>query len=119
MFNSFNQLCPITNIGLSPMQLFNDREWAEPPYESSNIERVGYDWDDRTMDVEYTDGALYRYFRVYPTSFTDMQESDSWGNFWYYDRKEEGYRFQKLRSKIPGRKPKRLRRPRYMDWDWD
>jgi hypothetical protein len=116
MFKSFNQLCPITNIGISPMQLFNEREWVKPPYESSNIAKVGYDWDDHTMDVEYTDGALYRYFRVNPNSFTDMQESDSWGNFWHYDR--EDYRYQKLRSKIPGRRPKRLHRPRYMDWDW-
>ena len=49
--------------------------------ESSAIESVGYDADTAMLEVEFTSGALYRYFAVPRSVYRELIETDSPGHF--------------------------------------
>lgn len=62
---------------------------------SSNIESVGYDSDEQTMEVTFLNGATYQYFDVPEEIFTSMINADSVGS--YFAKTVKGtYRFSKV-----------------------
>ena len=49
--------------------------------DSSMIASVGYDPDDRILEVEFTSGTVYQYDDVPPEEFTGLMDSDSKGQY--------------------------------------
>ena len=49
--------------------------------DSSMIASVGYDPDDRILEVEFTSGTIYQYEDVPPEEFMGLMNSDSKGQY--------------------------------------
>lgn len=49
--------------------------------DSSNIEYVGYDYDNQELYVQYQGGEVYRYPNVTPDVWSGLQQADSKGSF--------------------------------------
>ena len=49
--------------------------------DSSMIASVGYDPDDRILEVEFTSGTVYQYEDVPPEEFMGLMNSDSKGQY--------------------------------------
>ncbi len=58
---------------------------------SSNVK--DYSWDDGTMEIEYTNGKRYRYYRVPEKLFVAMRMSRSKGKFVNEHLKKPGYEY--------------------------
>jgi hypothetical protein len=65
------------------------REWTAPidrePVVSSYIDELGYDDDNGIMEVEFHDGAVFRYDVPHERDFDDLVEAPSIGQKFYYD----------------------------------
>jgi hypothetical protein len=62
--------------------------------DSSAIAVVTYDFDDLTLDVEFRDGANYRYFSIPQFVFEALLKAESAGAFW--NSVKDNYRFERL-----------------------
>jgi hypothetical protein len=51
------------------------------PVDSQSIASVGYHADLRVLEIQFTSGALYRYFAVPASVFEGLQKSDSKGRY--------------------------------------
>jgi hypothetical protein len=51
------------------------------PVESSVIASVGYDGDERILEIEFHAGRVYRYFLVPRATFDLLMAADSIGNY--------------------------------------
>ena len=69
-------------------------DWIVTP-ESSNVAKFGYDRDALYLDVEYTSGAVYRYFDVPESIFAGMQTASSRGQF-LAEQIKGRYRYSRL-----------------------
>lgn len=49
--------------------------------DSSMIASVGYEPDDRILEVEFTSGTIYQYEDVPPEEFMGLMNSDSKGQY--------------------------------------
>jgi hypothetical protein len=63
---------------------------------SSNIRSVGYDSDDMTLEIEFPDGGIYRYFNVPAHVHEGLMRASSKGSY-FHDHIKEHYRFRKVR----------------------
>jgi len=50
---------------------------------SSNIVSVGYDEDNKTLEVEFITSGTYRYFNVEKKVYTDFLSSSSKGKYFF------------------------------------
>lgn len=51
--------------------------------QSSNLYSVGYDPASMTMEIEFRDGSVYRYFRVPVNVYAGLMAADSKGSYFY------------------------------------
>ena len=51
------------------------------PVNSSNIDRAGYDKENRTLEIKFKNGSVYRYEDVPEIMYTDIFRSKSPGAF--------------------------------------
>jgi hypothetical protein len=63
---------------------------------SSNIKSVGYDPGDMTLEIEFHDGGIYRYFNVPADVHEGLMRASSKGAY-FHDHIKERYRFRKVR----------------------
>jgi hypothetical protein len=54
---------------------------------SSNIASIGYDEPSQTLEVEFTNGAIYQYYNVTQTLFLQLIQAGSKGQFLAYQIK--------------------------------
>lgn len=54
-----------------------DMEWVD----SSNIEQIGYDENDRELWVRFKSGDTYVYSEVPPATYDDIMRADSKGSY--------------------------------------
>ena len=54
---------------------------------SSNVAAVGYDEPSQTLEVEYTNGAVYQYYNVTQAVFEQFMQAGSKGQFLAYQIK--------------------------------
>jgi hypothetical protein len=54
---------------------------------SSNIASIGYDEPSQTLEVEFTNGAIYQYYNVTQTLFEQLTQAGSKGQFLAYQIK--------------------------------
>lgn len=64
------------------------------PLRSSNLAAAGHEGD--VLEIEFTDGGLYRYFGVPGSIFRGLIAAPSAGRY-FHSRIKERYRFQRLR----------------------
>lgn len=48
---------------------------------SSNVQSVGYDAASETLEIEFTNGAVYQYFDVPERIYDDLISADSVGGY--------------------------------------
>jgi hypothetical protein len=68
-----------------------DRE----PVSSSLVSSVGYDPDERLLEVELTDGKVYQYTDVPEATYTGLMEADSHGR--YFNNHVRGLNYRRIR----------------------
>ena len=51
------------------------------PVKSSNVKAVGYDEENKTLQVEYKSGGIYQYPGVPPEIYADLLAAESVGRF--------------------------------------
>jgi hypothetical protein len=54
---------------------------------SSNIASIGYDEPSQTLEVEFTNGAIYQYYNVTQIVFEQLIQAGSKGQFLAYQIK--------------------------------
>jgi hypothetical protein len=65
------------------------------PVVSSNLKSVGYDPTTRDLDIEFKNGAVYRYENVEPETYAALMAAESIGQ--YFTRHvKNGYSCAKL-----------------------
>ncbi|PSG97666.1 KTSC domain-containing protein [Thermoplasmatales archaeon SW_10_69_26] len=63
--------------------------------QSSNIDSVGYDADQMTLEVEFNDGSIYQYFDVPKHVYEGLMRAESHGEFLHQNVKGI-YRYRRL-----------------------
>lgn len=58
------------------------------PVASSNINSIGYDEPSQTLEVEFTNGAIYQYYNVTQAIFEEFTQAGSKGQFLAYQIKK-------------------------------
>jgi len=64
------------------------------PVSSSNISAIGYDADNQTLEVEFTNGAVYSYSSVPSGEYEGFMNADSKGKYLHVNIKNR-YSFTK------------------------
>lgn len=64
------------------------------PVSSSCLRSVGYDLADRTLEVEFVDGRVYRYFSVPKSRYAGLMDAPSHGRYFLEHIKEAGYAYE-------------------------
>jgi len=69
-----------------------NREYVQ----STNLVSVGYDFESKTLEVEFHSSGIYQYFNVPKEHYAGLMNADSHGQ--YFDRyiKKAGYRYRKV-----------------------
>lgn len=57
------------------------------PVASSNIASIGYDEPSQTLEVEFTNGAIYQYYNVTQALHEQLMQAGSKGQFLAYQIK--------------------------------
>lgn len=63
--------------------------------DSSLIHAVGYDERRSLLEIQFQDGAIYRYFEVEPEVYTELLESESKGRY-FNDYIKDAYLFREV-----------------------
>ena len=62
---------------------------------SSSIKSVGYCIEDEILEIEFTRGAIYKYYKVLPKIFCELMFSESVGK--YFDQHiKKKYNYEKI-----------------------
>jgi len=57
---------------------------------------VGYDQEQRVLEVEFTGGAVYRYFDVPPGVHRGLMAAESHGWYFHEHIRNKSYRYQRM-----------------------
>ena len=77
---------------------YDVKKGRTPIYGSSYLQSIGYDYDTNQMEVEFTDGAIYRY-DCYPSEIDDILNAESRGQYFYYNDRLE-FPYHRVRGRI-------------------
>jgi XTP/dITP diphosphohydrolase len=53
------------------------------PVESSDLVAVGYDEPSRTLEIEFKENRVYRYFEVEPEMYKGLMKAESYGEYFF------------------------------------
>jgi hypothetical protein len=53
------------------------------PVASSALRSVGYDAEQQTLEIEFTNGAVYQYFRVPAETYRGLMAAESRGRYFH------------------------------------
>ena len=67
------------------------------PVDSSNIKSLGYDNESKALEVEFTNGAVYRYSGVGKRTFEELMETKSKGAF-FHENIRGKYSYERVRT---------------------
>ena len=51
------------------------------PVKSTNVESVGYDKEEKVLEVKFKSGGVYQYAGVQPEMYADLLKAESVGRF--------------------------------------
>jgi len=82
-------------IGTAPAA---SREQAieRTPVRSSALQSVGYDQEQRVLEIEFTNGAVYRYFDVRPEVHRGLMAAESHGRYFHQHVRNKSFRYQRV-----------------------
>ncbi len=66
------------------------------PVVSTTMTSVGYDAETRTLEIEFTGGALYQYFDVPEEIYQELMAAESKGTYFNTVFKSLGFEYRKL-----------------------
>lgn len=66
------------------------------PVTSSNVAAIGYDTATQTLEVQFTNGAVYQYFDVPPSLHKEFMGASSFGTYLDKNIKKRGFRYVRL-----------------------
>jgi len=66
---------------------------------SSNLKSVGYDISSHTLEIEFLNGAVYRYFDVPYEIYSGLLEAESHGSYFYRFIRNV-FRYQQIQAKL-------------------
>ena len=83
------------HVGAPPASV---REEAIPrsSVRSSALRSVGYDQEQQTLEIEFTNGAVYRYFDVPPEVYRGLMAAESHGRYFHQHVRNKDYRYQRM-----------------------
>lgn len=74
-------------------------EMPRTPVESSNIKSIGF--DKNTLQVEFTNGAVYNYTPITEDCYKELMSAESKGEYFYQNiRKNENVTLTKVKPKL-------------------
>jgi hypothetical protein len=65
------------------------------PVQSSNINSVGFDSDDNTLQIKFNSGGIYNYYNVPKRVYTTMLAAPSKGKYFHKNIKGK-YKFTEI-----------------------
>ena len=82
-------------IGTAPAA---SREHAieRTPVRSSALRSVGYDQEQRVLEIEFTSGAVYQYFDVPAEVYRGLMAAESHGRYFHQHVRDKSYRYQRM-----------------------
>ena len=66
------------------------------PVSSSALRSVGYDEDRGILEIEFDNGAVYRYYDVPPEVHRGLMSADSHGRYFHRHIRSAGYRHVRI-----------------------
>jgi hypothetical protein len=57
---------------------------------------VGYDQEQRVLEIEFTNGAVYQYSDVPPEVHHGLMAAESHGRYFHQHVRDAGYRYQRM-----------------------
>lgn len=63
--------------------------------ESSVLKSVGYDKDKKVLEIELVNNAIYKYYKVPVSEYTNLMKSSSLGE--YYNKRIKKYSYKMLK----------------------
>lgn len=66
------------------------------PVESEALRSIGYDAASRVLEIEFTSGAIYRYFGVPAHTYSALMESNSFGSFFAEHIRDAGFMIDRV-----------------------
>ncbi len=83
------------HIGTAPAA---SREHAieRTPVRSSALRSVGYDLEQRVLEIEFTNGVVYQYSDVPPEVYRGLMAAESHGRYFHQHVRDAGYRYQRM-----------------------
>ena len=66
------------------------------PVESSNLASVGYDTDNKILEIEFNHGGVYQYFDVPQDVYDELMNADSHGKYFVHNIKDE-YEYDRIK----------------------
>ena len=67
------------------------------PVDSTALTEVGYEDAEHTLEVEFRNGRLYRYFDVPKAKHTGLMEAPSHGEYFTHEIRNAGFRYERLK----------------------
>jgi hypothetical protein len=64
---------------------------------SSSLASIGYDPDNKILEVEFRHAGIYQYFDVPERVYRDLMAASSHGRYFEVYVKKVGYRFRKIK----------------------
>ena len=61
--------------------------------DSSNLKSVGYDEEEKILEIEFLHGGIYQYFEVPKSVYDGLMNADSHGKYFDRNVKKAGYRY--------------------------
>ena len=66
------------------------------PVTSTTMSSIGYDLGSRTLEIEFTGGAIYQYFEVPEEIYQGLLNAESKGQYFNLVFKPYGFEYQQL-----------------------
>ncbi|HUT14507.1 MAG TPA: KTSC domain-containing protein [Thermoguttaceae bacterium] len=66
------------------------------PVRSSALRSVGYDQEQRVLEIEFTSGAVYQYFDVPAEVYRGLMAAESHGRHFHQHIRNKSYRYQRM-----------------------
>ncbi len=63
---------------------------------SSALRSVGYDQEQRVLEIEFTSGEVYQYFDVPPEVYRGLMAAESHGRYFHQHMRNKSYRYQRM-----------------------
>jgi hypothetical protein len=63
--------------------------------DSSNIESIGYDLQNQTLEIEFQNGHVYQYFDVPESVYLNLMAAGSYGK-WFSENVKGHFRYARI-----------------------